>query len=428
MCAGENGAMEALYSLKLRSFWGQFRRESFAFWMICGYLFCEYVRPQSIFPALDFLPWASLFLALSLVGILFDKKREWAAAPPNKWMIAFLVLILLSSWNAVFPDASFRRLESFYTWLIIYFLIINIVNTRERFLIFLAIFVIATFKISLSLALKWARRGFSFTTWGLQGPPGFFTNSGELAIQMCVFFPIAYVLARGLKPYVSRKMHWILMLMPITAVMTIMGTSSRGGQLALAVQILLMFWRRLYKPKVFVGLALIVAVLYSIIPDEQKERFSAAGDDRTSQQRLLYWEHGLDMIRERPFTGVGFFNFAPYYQRYFSDDMLYEKAELPHNIFIQVGTDAGIPALLVFLILIYQTIRINGSTMRLCRGSPADSLFAQIAWSLNIALLGFVVAGQFVTVTYYPFMWINLALTVSLNWSIRRQFPRKPLS
>ncbi len=417
--------MEGLYSLSPKAFWAQFRREGFAFWMICGYLFIEYVRPQSIFPAINFLPWASLFLLLSLIGLFFEKGSKWTAAPSNKWMLAFLVLILLSSWNAVFPEASFEKLDTFYTWFIIYFLIICIVNTRERFLIFLSVFVIATFKISLSLAIKWARRGFSFTTWGLQGPPGFFTNSGELAIQMCVFFPIAYVLAFGLKTYVSRNVYWILMLMPITAAMTVMGASSRGGQIALAAQILVMFWRKLYRPKVFIGLAIIGVVLYSILPDEQKARFSSSGDDRTSQQRLLYWEHGLDMIKERPLTGVGFFNFAPYYQRYFTDDMLYASAELPHNIFIQVGTDAGVPALLVFLMLIFQTIKINRSTIRICRTNPSDSLFGQIAWSLNVALLGFVVAGQFVTVTYYPYMWINLALTVSLNCSIRRQMANK---
>ena len=412
--------MEALYSLSLKAYWAQFRKESFAFWMICGYLFCEYVRPQSIFPALDFLPWASLFLALSLVGIVFDKKKKWASAAPNKWMIMFMVLILLSSWNAVFPDVSFKKLENFYTWLVIYFLIINIVNTRERFFIFLTIFVVATFKISLSLAIKWARRGFSFTTWGLQGPPGFFTNSGELAIQMAVFFPIAYVLVVGLKPYVSRKMHWILMLMPITAAMTIMGASSRGGQLALAAQILVMFWRQLYKPKVLIGVAIVAMSLYSILPDEQKERFGAAGEDRTSQQRLLYWERGLDMLQEHPLLGVGFFNFAPYFAAYYPDDMLYEGAQLPHNIFVQVGTDTGLLGLSVFLILIVQTFRINRATMLLCRQREGVELFGRLASSLNVALLGFLVAGQFVTVTYYPFMWINLSLTVALSVSVRR--------
>jgi len=30
----------------------------------------------------------------------------------------------------------------------------------------------------------------------------------------------------------------------------------------------------------------------------------------------------------------------------------------------------------------------------------------------NLSMLGFVVAGQFVTVAYYPFLWIHLAFVV----------------
>src|SRR5690606_23412386 len=190
--------MEDLYALKPSAIWRQFKSEHFSFWMVCGYLFVEYVRPQSIITALDFLPWASMFLILALVGALVDPTVKWVKAPANKWMIAFMGIILISSALAFRPNISYARLNFFYTWVIIYFLIINIVNTRERFYLFLGVFIIASFKISFSLALKWAQRGFGFTTWGLMGPPGFFQNSGELAIQMAVFFPIAFAIAGGL--------------------------------------------------------------------------------------------------------------------------------------------------------------------------------------------------------------------------------------
>src|SRR5690606_24743667 len=124
-------------------------------------------------------------------------------------------------------------LANFYTWMIIYFLIINIVNTRKRFFIFIFIFFLASFKLSFSLARVWAFRGFSFTSWGLMGPPGFFQNSGELAIQMAVFWPLALATAISLKPYVVTWKRWALFAMPITAGMVILGSSSRGGQLAL---------------------------------------------------------------------------------------------------------------------------------------------------------------------------------------------------
>jgi hypothetical protein len=37
-----------------------------------------------------------------------------------------------------------------------------------------------------------------------------------------------------------------------------------------------------------------------------------------------------------------------------------------------------------------------------------------MAHGLDGALIGFLVGGFFVTVLYYPFFWINLAMTVAL--------------
>jgi O-antigen ligase len=406
---------EDFYSLKIGLIWQHFKSESFAFWMICAYLFFEYVRPQSIYPAIDFLPWTQLAVIGALLGCFTDKTIKWVSSSINILLILFLVIILLSSVYAYFPSVSYANLENYYLWVIIYFLIINIVNTRKRFFIFLCVFLVASFKISLSLAIVWAQRGFSFTSWGLSGPPGFFQNSGELAIQMLVFWPIAWAFAHLLKPYVSKTWYRLLMLMPITAIMVILGASTRGGQLALAVQLVVMNYRSVFKPKVLISCGMAFVLLWVFLPDEQKERFQTMGEDDSSQQRILYWENGIEMIKEHPVFGVGYFNFPHYFERYYPQDLLVGGAQLPHNIFIQVGTDTGLLGLSVFfgiILLAYQR----------CRGFKADGCVEQqklIGRCANLSLLGFLVSGQFVTVTYYPFLWIHLALVVGLNNSFK---------
>lgn len=404
-------AEEDIYSLKFRAICQYLKGESFAFWMICAYLFFEYVRPQSIYPALDFLPWTQLTVIGAFVGCFTDKTVRWVSSPVNKLLVIFFFIILVSGFFAYFPEISFRNLDKYYLWLIIYFLIISIVNTKKRLFIFLCVFLIASFKISLSLAVTWAMRGFSFTDWGLKGPPGFFENSGELAIQMLVFWPISWVFAYAIKPYVAKRTFHILLLMPISAIMVILGASSRGAQLALVVQILFMNYKSVFKPKVLVSLAASMILIWNFLPEEQKARFEAMGEDKTSQQRLLYWENGIQMIQDNPFLGVGYFNFSQYFEVYFPDDVLFQKAELPHNILIQVGTDTGLIGLSIFLLILFfafkGTYKINASEVFTCGQ-------AHIARCFNAALLGFFVAGQFVTVTYYPFLWIHLALVVSM--------------
>jgi O-antigen ligase len=416
--------MEDFRALKFKSILNHFCKEDFSFWMICGYLFIEYVRPQSIIPALDVLPWAQLFILLSFSGCLIDRSVTWVSDSTNKWMVIFLILIILSIVNATYPDISRKHFKDFYVWFFVYFLIINIVNSEKRFFIFLLIFLFASFKLSFSLAWRWASRGFSYTSWGLMGPPGFFQNSGELAIQMLMFSPIAYQLMVYLKPRLTKLKYRMMLAMPITGAMTVMGTSSRGGQIGMAFQLYHIFLKGRLSIKNILLVLTIIAVGYWAIPDEQKQRLDATGTDRTSVQRRLYWEHGIEMIQDHPWQGVGYFNFPRYYEDHYSQDLLYEQAQLPHNIFVQIGTDTGIPGLLVYLLLIYSGFKKTYEVRKLATKLPADSFNSSLARGFDAALVGFLIAGQFVTVGYYPFLWIHLAFVVSLkNITLKQAMP-----
>lgn len=396
--------------LNLGAMWRYFKSETLAFWMICAYLFLEYVRPQSIYPALDILPWTQIAVLGAFVGCFLDKNVRWVSSSINVWLVLFFVVILLSSFFAYWPEVSFGQLENIYTWIIIYFLIINIVNNEKRFFVFLCIFLVASFKLSFSLSITWAERGFSFTDWGLKGPPGFFENSGELAIQMLVFWPLAWAFALYLKPYVKKFKYYVLLMMPITAIMVIMGASSRGAQLALVIQLIALNYRSILKPKILVACVVVFSILWAVLPQEQKTRFQVVGDDRTSQQRLLYWENGVEMINQHPVLGVGYFNYIPYYERFYSNDMLYERAELPHNIFIQIGTDAGYLGVFLFVTLILSARRKMICVYK--EFFDSNDLLKMFPVGFNISLIGFVVAGQFVTVAYYPFFWMHLAFVI----------------
>lgn len=405
---------EDLYSLSPKALWQQFRSEGFSFWMICGYLFIEYVRPQSIVPALNFLPWGQIFLLFALAGWGLSNPK-WVASSANKWMIAFLAIITMSCFAALYPEYSWKHYKDFYSWVIIYFAIINVVTTPKRLFIFLLLFLLCSFKISQFTARVWAARGFAFTGWGLQGPPGFFENSGELAIQMLIFFPLSFGMAVFLKKYIGKVKYYFLLTFPLTAVATILGASTRGAQLALIYQL----YRAFLKGKLSAGRIVIVlcvgAAVYFAIPQEQKDRFASAGEDKTSQQRLLYWKHGAEMIKENPVLGVGFFNFIPYYESHFPNDMLYPFAELPHNIFVQVGTDSGLLGLSVFLMLIYQQFAILRSVRKNADQYQRGAYYLAMSEGISAGLWGFLIAGQFVTVTYYPFFWIGLAFAVALK-------------
>lgn len=403
------------YSASFRSVLRGIREEAFSFWMMCGYLIVEYVRPQSIFPALDVLPWGKIFLILAMLGLLTQRRFRLVSDPANVLMTIFLAVILMASYLAIYPDVSWFHWFDFVGWYLIYFLIVNIVTTERRFTIFLAIFLLASFKLSFFGARTWALRGFSFTTWGLMGPSGPFQNSGELSVQMLMFGPIAYEYAQYLRVRAPGAPYAFMLFLPITAAMTVIGASSRGGQVGLAYQMYRSLLKGRLRFRTLVATAMVVSLAVALIPNEQVQRFQSAGTDTTSQQRLLYWKRGVEMIDAHPTLGVGFYNFAPFFAQHYPEDILLGSAQLPHNIFIQVGTDAGLLGLAAFIALIARNFLCCRQITRIASESKEDLRFAAfIARGLGIALWGFLIAGQFVTIAYYPFFWVNLAMSVAL--------------
>jgi putative inorganic carbon (HCO3(-)) transporter len=406
----EPKTVKDFYAFSIKNMFAYFFKQHFSFWMICGYLFFEFVKPQALYPQIDFLPWAQLLLMGAMIGAFVDPTIKMVSSVANVYITLFLVTILISIATAFYPQFSRSNFMLFFSWFIIYFLIINIVNTVERFYIFIFIYLVAAGKIALGTSFAWASRGFSFTSWGLMGPTGYFQNSGELAILMVMLFPLAFYLYQYFKEKVKLWERVLLLMFWVCPILTVLGASSRGSQVALLCVMAIMFRKSVFRLKPLIGVVVLVMAFIWLLPDEQKERFSDAGEDKTSQQRLLYWENGWEMMKDYPLTGVGYFNFIPYYEDHYSGDMLYANAQLPHNIFIQVGTDAGFIALFLFVLLIlyclYAPIQVRGIT-----GVSERDRF--IAAGLGYGVFGFVIAGQFVTVSYYPFLWVHLAFIVA---------------
>ncbi len=275
--------MEPLYALRPSHLWGAFANEGFAFWMACAYLFFEYVRPQAIWPVFEIYPyWARTFILLALIGWLLDPNRRFVWTWASTGIAVFLGVIILASMTAYWPALSWSQFMNFFNWVVIFFVLTQIATTRVRFYILLLIFMLASLKLSQHGARVWAGMGFGFSGWGLAGPRGFFQNPGELAIQMVIFAPIALFFSLAVASYVKRWQLYLLYLVPITAALTALGTNTRGGQIALAVQVLALLLSMKQRFKALLLVTILAVVGYHLLPEEQKVRFEQAGTDITS--------------------------------------------------------------------------------------------------------------------------------------------------
>ena len=98
-----------------------------------------------------------------------------------------------------------------------------------------------------------------------------------------------------------------------------------------------------------------------------------------------------------------------------------EKSQVCHNIFIQCASELGYVGLTVLLLMILFTFVNNYRVRKMVQQSQRNNRFLFfMAHGLDGALVGYMISGFFVTVLYYPYFWINLAMTVSLYESTRR--------
>ncbi|MGH7447786.1 MAG: hypothetical protein ACRELT_09520, partial [Longimicrobiales bacterium] len=105
---------------------------------------------------------------------------------------------------------------------------------------------------------------------------------------------------------------------------------------------------------------------------------------------------------------IGFANWLEYYGRN------YGGYQLSHNIFVEAGSELGYTGLAGFVMLIIATGVMNRRTRRMASRMAGGSFFWHMAHGFDGALIGFLVGGFFVTVLYYPFFWMNLAMTAAL--------------
>ncbi|MFH1763282.1 MAG: O-antigen ligase family protein [Gemmatimonadota bacterium] len=400
---------DPLLKLRVKEIWRYIWTQPLSYWLICIYLFFEYVRPQSIYEGIAFFPWARVTILLCLGVVLLEKGIPHFRTLASGLLALFTVVVLLSGFTAWRPSLSWDTMDLYLSWVLIYVLIINTVNTEKRYFVFLLSFLIYSLKMSQHGTRTWMGIGFGFQDWGATGGPGWFHNSGEFGIQMCVFLPLAIYFILAVRPYVQKWKLALLTVMPLTAMTAIIGTSSRGAVVGVGLVGLWMVLRSRYRVRAGIGLAVLSVLVFLAIPPEQKERFSEMGEDDTSVHRLTMWEDGIKIANEHPVLGIGYDNWGEYYRAYFTQG-------LPHNIFIEAVAELGYSGLLVFLSLILATLLLNRRTRRLVKPLGEGGRFLHFsALGLDGALFGFLGSGFFITVLYYPYFWINLAMTVALH-------------
>ena len=398
-------------------------KQPLSLWFAMFYLLFEYVRPQALYPAIDVLPWGLSMLALGTLFCLLegrlstDRWQFWAL------FLLFTAVILASSVAAFMPSESYRSLEIWWGWLLAILLISSAIDTTPKLILTVCAFLLYNFKMSQHSVGAWASVGFGFARVGASGSPGWFRNSGEFGIAMCVMFPISLYLTLGAWPTMSRIARVVMAAVTLSAVIGMVASSSRGalfGGGVLAVWFVMRSPNRLQMMGIAAALAPLV---WLIVPSQSKARWAAAGTDPDSIRRLTYWADGIKIANDFPLLGIGYKNWLPYYRAYFNPE-----GEVQHNIFIECVSELGYVGLIVFVLLLIWSFVETGRVRKQSapEGTAPNRMLFYLSYGLDGALIGYLASGFFVTVLFYPFFWINSALVMGLSRAARWQRSQAP--
>jgi len=221
-----------------------------------------------------------------------------------------------------------------------------------------------------------------------------FANVGVPALLLDVTAPIAFYAARGeQKRWLRRGCYALSVMMMITVLFTL----SRGGFLGLCVIALGLAAKSRYKVTGLLAVVLIGSITFAVLPGRIAERVgtirTASEADQSAQMRFDSWWVSLQIIGDHPLLGVGPRNMLGLYSRYLQT----ENIRVAHNSFLQMAVDAGLPALLLFLgVIVLSFVRLRRARAVLKARAPDSPLIAY-SHGLEIALLAYIVSGNFLS-------------------------------
>lgn len=407
-------------NLTLRAGLNGFFKENGSFICLLFYLMLEYVRPQSVYPQLDILPWAQLFFMATFGFMILEKIRWQFSLPISISIFSFFLWVLLSSIFANYPSRSFEYFKTIINWTLLFYMFVSIVNTRERFFLFFCAYLLFNFKMSQHAAMTWALRGFTFERWGISGTPGWFGNAADLGLEMVIFLPLGTVFMLSFYNKLPRYLKVISLLFPVTSFMAIIATGQRGTLLGLVAATGYLWWKSKNKFKSAIIIIVFALISLSFIPDAFLDRFKTMGSDETSNSRLKYWKRGLEMAADNPILGVGYENWVPYYAREFPGESLRGPIqEVAHSTPITVVAELGYIGFFFYYLIAWRILQYGNKIQKI---APKTSN-AKIAFALNFGIIGYVISSVFITVSYYPFLWMQACMMAAL-YNITTQKPK----
>jgi probable O-glycosylation ligase (exosortase A-associated) len=385
---------------------------------LIGYVAIAYVRPHEW----AYMPNAQVSLAVALATLfgyaIFELTRRAPQLIANGLLLLLWAQIVLATFFAQSPAIAQGKLIELSKTFLIALLMTAMVDSEKRVRLLLLGTVMSigflAFRSNIGILLAMGQTR-------IYGPGGAFEDNNDYALLLNVAAPIAFYFARGESNRRLRRICYALSAMMMIAALF---TLSRGGFLGLCVVALGLALKSKYKLTGLAAVAILGLLTFIIVPSRVIERVgsirTASEADESAQMRFQSWSVCLRIMEEHPLFGVGPRNMLQVYDRYAQT----ETIRMAHNSFLQMGVDAGVPAMLLFIALIgLSWLRLRKARRIIKTRAPGSPLIAY-SHGMEIAIFGYLASANFLSRHDLELLYEVIALATSFRL-IARELERE---
>jgi O-antigen ligase len=361
---------------------------------LVNYLAFLYIRPQDFVLALQGMP-IMLVLGVGTAALVFlhravrHRRLVLAPVPQHLFVLWFYLAIVVSQMAQLKLHGALDASLEFVPTVVMYFLIVELVDSWKRIKIILILLV----HLTLALAIQGLVMHFTGTGFGgkqaYEGriqAVGIFSDPNDLALIINCVLPLVVLWLLQSRSLLIKIYSFFVIILFVYAIFL---TASRGGLLCLGLMAILLGMRKFGKIVGVLGGIGVMGALLVLGPRMN----TISPDEASSYGRLEAWVVGMGLFRHSPLFGVGFGNFMEYHFR------------TAHNSFVLCSAELGLLGLYPWLMLTFISIKNTRFVEKelLARGQRANAMYT---YSAEMALIMFFAGALLLSRTYHPSLFI----------------------
>lgn len=367
----------------------------------------EYTRPHQFMPFIESLKLYAIVplsvLVLALMAQTRNANEVIFKSTITRLLLALLVLAALSILTALNKERAWQVWQALLGYVFLFFMIAKLCDSREKlkwlFRIIIGAHVWLVF-LNPDLLTDPTHRSYIHNVTFL-GDGNDFALSAVIALPMCLYL---YQSARGA---FAKGLYIVAGIVLFGA---ILGTQSRGATLAIVSMVLYLWTVSQKKGRatvfIMVGLVAVLAVA-SEAYISRVQSIAHYQADGSASARLTAWRAGTEMALRRPLLGVGVGCFPVAFGNWG-----YSVPGMPrmnaHSMYFQAVGELAWLGIASLLGLMWGLFRDNQSAIKAISATASVEQLdrRKLLVFTTASLLAFAVGGAFLSVLYYPHLYV----------------------